>query len=120
MKRITRYNTFYFTKPFFVVLFLFCAITATSQVSSLTVISNQNGAPSSLNFSELKSIFMGEQQRWRGGTKITIAIDEDQYTCREKHFESIYGMSPDELNKFWLALGISGKSGSTVIFLILP
>ena len=116
MKRIARYRPFDFTKFIFVGLFLFFVFTATSQVSSLTVISNQNGAPSSLNFSELKSIFMGEQQRWRGGTKITIALMKTNTPAGKKTCETIYGMSSDELNKFWLALVFQGKAAAPNFF----
>jgi hypothetical protein len=116
MKKITRYKTFYFAKPFFVVLFLFCAVTATCQVSSLTVIGNQKGAPSSLKFSELKSIFMGEQQRWRGGAKITIALMKTNTPAGKSTSQVLYGMSPDELNKFWLALVFQGKAAAPYFF----
>ncbi|HEV2833185.1 MAG TPA: hypothetical protein VGW31_14480 [Hanamia sp.] len=116
MNRITRYNIFYFTKPFFIVLFLFCVGTATSQVSSLTVIGNQKGAPSSLKFSELKSIFMGEQQRWRGGAKITIALMKTNTPAGKSTSQVLYGMSPDELNKFWLALVFQGKAAAPYFF----
>jgi ABC-type phosphate transport system substrate-binding protein len=116
MKKITLYNPFNFAKLFFVVFFLFCAATATSQVPSLTVISNQKGAPSSLKFSELKSIFMGEQQRWRGGTKITIALMKTSTPAGKTTSEILYGMSPDELNKFWLALVFQGKAAAPNFF----
>jgi ABC-type phosphate transport system substrate-binding protein len=116
MKRIARYKPFDFAKFIFVVLFLFFVFTASSQVSSLTVISNQKGAPSSLNFSELKSIFMGEQQRWRSGTKITIALMKTNTAAGKNTSETIYGMSSDELNKFWLALVFQGKAAAPNFF----
>lgn len=116
MKRIERYHPFNFTKFIFVVLLFFSTFTATSQSPSLTVISNQKGAPSTLNFSELKSIFMGEQQRWRGGTKITIALMKTNTPAGKNTSETIYGMSSDELNKFWLALVFQGKAAAPNFF----
>ncbi|MGN6532801.1 MAG: hypothetical protein ACTHK0_13750 [Ginsengibacter sp.] len=87
-----------------------------AQNSSLTVISNQNGAPSTLNFSELKSIFRGEQQRWHGGTKITIALMKTNTPAGKNTSEILYGMTTDELNKFWLAMVFQGKAAAPNFF----
>jgi ABC-type phosphate transport system substrate-binding protein len=116
MKRIVRYKLLNFIKFIFVVLFLFCVFTSTSQVSSLIVISNQKGAPSSLTFTQLKSIFRGEQQRWPGGTKITIALMKTNTPAGKTTCETIYGMSSDELNKFWLAIVFQGKAAAPNFF----
>jgi ABC-type phosphate transport system substrate-binding protein len=116
MKRIKRYNIFHFTKFLFVALFLCSGFNAKSQNSSLTVISNQKGAPSTLNFSELRSIFMGEQQRWSGGTKITLALMKTNTPAGKNTSETIYGMTSDELNKFWLALVFQGKATAPNFF----
>ena len=105
-----------FGKLTFMVLFFLCGLTVTAQVSSLTVISNQQGTPSSLKFSELKSIFMGEQQRWRSGTKITIALMKTNTTAGKSTSMIVYGMSGDELNKFWLALVFQGKAAAPNFF----
>jgi hypothetical protein len=82
----------------------------------LSVISNHKGAPSEMKLSELKSIFMGEKQRWRNGNKIVIALmktntNAGKYTC-----EKIYDMSPNELKKFWLALVFQGKVDPPAFF----
>lgn len=120
MKRIREYNTHDFGKFTFAVLLLLCGLSVSSQVtqqtSSLTVISNQAGSPSSLTFSELKSIFMGEQQRWRSGTKITIALMKTNTPAGKNTSSKIYGMSGNELNKFWLALVFQGKAGAPNFF----
>src|SRR6476659_2729473 len=87
-----------------------------AQVSMLTVISNQNGSPSSMKFSELRSVFMGEQQRWRSGTKITIALMKTNTPAGKNTSQKIYGMSSDELNKFWLALVFQGKAQAPNFF----
>jgi ABC-type phosphate transport system substrate-binding protein len=87
-----------------------------AQVSTLTVISNPNGPPSSMKFSELKSIFMGEQQRWKGGTKITIALMKTNTPAGKTTSKIIYDMSGDELNKFWLALVFQGKAQAPNFF----
>src|SRR6185312_3727263 len=116
MKKNIPYNSLHFIRFFFVFLFLLSAFTGISQTSSLTVISNQKGAPSTLDFSELKSIFMGEQQRWRSGTKITIALMKTSTAAGKNTSETLYGMSADELNKFWLALVFQGKASAPNFF----
>lgn len=120
MKRIKEYKTPDFAKLTFVVLFLLCGLNVTSQVtqetSSLTVISNHEGSPSTLTFSELKSIFMGEQQRWRSGTKIAIALMKTNTPAGKNTSLKIYGMTGNELNKFWLALVFQGKAGAPNFF----
>ena len=59
---------------------------------------------------------MGEQQRWRGGTKITIALMKTNTPAGKITSQKIYGMSSDELNKFWLALVFQGKAQAPNFF----
>jgi len=87
-----------------------------SQTQTLTVISNEKGAPTELKLAELKSIFKGEKQRWRDGNKITIAMMKTNtpvgaYTCKK-----IYDMNGDEVKKFWLALVFQGKADGPQFF----
>lgn len=104
-----------FRKSFLVLVMLFAGLAARSQ-SSLTVISNPKGTPEELKFSELKSIFMGEQQRWRNGTKITLALMKTNTDVGKTTSSKVYGMSGDELNKFWLALVFQGKASAPNFF----
>jgi hypothetical protein len=92
------------------------ALLARSQETKLTAISNRKGAPSSLKFSELKSIFMGEKQRWPNGTKITIALMKTNNPVGNSICRKIYDMTGDELNKFWLALVFQGKASAPNFF----
>ena len=59
---------------------------------------------------------MGEQQRWRSGTKITIALLKTNTNGGKNTLQKIYGMSSDELNKFWLALVFQGKAHAPNFF----
>src|SRR4051812_9986011 len=87
-----------------------------SQDVPLTVISNQKGAPPALNLVELRSIFMGERQRWRNGTKVIIAMMKPNTTTGKVISNKVYHMSSDEVNKLWLALVFQGKADSPVSF----
>ena len=59
---------------------------------------------------------MGEQQRWRSGTKITIALMKTNTPAGKNTSQKIYGMTGDELNKFWLALVFQGKAQAPNFF----
>jgi hypothetical protein len=105
-----------FVKLTLVMIFLCCGLTVFSQDLSLTVISNPEGAPSSLTFSELRSIFMSEKQRWRNGIKISLALLKTNTPGGKNTALKVYGMNANELNKFWLALVFQGKAGSPNFF----
>ena len=87
-----------------------------SQTATLVVISNVKGAPEQLKLADLKSILLGEKQRWKNGNKISIALLKTStpggaYTCQK-----LYDMSSDELKKFWLALVFEGKADAPEFF----
>ena len=83
---------------------------AYTQSISLTVISNQDGAPSEMKLTELKSILMGQDKRWNNGNKIILALMKTNTEIGKNICEKLYGMTGDELNKFWLALVFQGKT----------
>ena len=89
---------------------------AYSQDINLLVIGNQKGAPSMMKFSELKSVFMGEKQRWPNGAKINIALMKTNNPVGKITSDRVYDMSSDELNKFWLALVFQGKADAPTFF----
>lgn len=69
-----------------------------------------------MQFSELKSILMGEKQRWKNGDRILIALMKTNTPPGKATSEKIYDMSGDELNKFWLALVFQGKAHAPKFF----
>ena len=109
-------NYYMALKIFLMVIFLSMVSVAKSQEGALTVISNQEGAPAILKYSELKSILMGEKQRWRNGSKILIALMKTNTATGKITSQKIYDMSGDELNKFWLALVFQGKAPAPAFF----
>ncbi len=87
-----------------------------SQTTTLVTIANQSGAPSAMKLSELKSVFMGEQQRWKDGKRILIALMKTGTPIGKVTSERIYDMTGDELNKYWLSLVFQGKAQAPVFF----
>lgn len=101
-------------------LALFFGGAACGQTASLTAISNLKGAPAEIRFSELKSVLMGERQRWANGKKVLIALMKTNTPVGKSTSEKIYNMSADELKKFWLALVFQGKADAPTFFNTVP
>jgi hypothetical protein len=116
MSKIKGRIILFFVQSFLCMILLLLSAATHAQTQSLTVISNPKGAPAQLKLSDLKSILKGEQQRWRNGKKISIALMKTStpggmYICQK-----IYNMSSDELKKFWLALVFEGKADAPEFF----
>ena len=103
-------------KFLFTIVLLFGINNAKAQHPGLVVISNPKGSPASLKWSELKSILLGEKQRWRNGNKVVIALMKTNTDVGKSTSERIYNMTPDEVKKYWLALVFQGKADAPVFF----
>src|SRR5215212_7603954 len=101
-------------KFFIVILAILTGAVAAAQDVSLTVISNQKGAPAGLKQTELRSTLMGQQKRWRNGNKIIIALMKTNTPVGKYTSEKVYDMSTDELKKYWLAQVFQGKADAPV------
>lgn len=99
-----------------IILIILWSGIANAQTTSLTVISNAKGSPAELKLTELKSIMMGEKQRWRNGNKIVIGLMKTNTPVGKTVSEKIYNMSPDEVRKYWLALVFQGKADAPTFF----
>jgi hypothetical protein len=95
---------------------LLCASLLAKSQQSLVVVGNQSGAPSEMKLSELKSILMGEKQRWKNGNRIIIALMKTNTSLGKVTSSRLYEMSGDELNKYWLALVFQGKAAPPYFF----
>ncbi len=103
-------------KILFLLLFAVSANWAIAQSTSLTVISNPKGSPSTMEENEMKSIFLGEKQRWRSGDKIMIALMKTNTPIGKNVCDRIYNMSEDGMKKHWLALVFQGKAEAPSFF----
>ena len=101
---------------FLTILLILGINNAEAQHAGLVVISNPKGSPASLKWSELKSILLGEKQRWRNGNKVVIALMKTNTDVGKSTSERIYNMTPDEVKKYWLALVFQGKAEAPVFF----
>jgi ABC-type phosphate transport system substrate-binding protein len=83
---------------------------------ALAIISNSKGAPAEMSISELKTVFKGERQRWSDGTKVVIALMKTTTTSGSTTAQKLYGMSSQELNRYWLGLVFQGKAKAPKFF----
>jgi ABC-type phosphate transport system substrate-binding protein len=95
---------------------IFSHLFARAQNEMLIVISNKKGAPEELKMTELKSIMMGERQRWKDGNKIKIALMKPSTQTGNSTCKKIYDKNGDEVKKFWLGLVFQGKADAPVFF----
>jgi ABC-type phosphate transport system substrate-binding protein len=82
----------------------------------LAVVVNSKGAPAEMPLSKLKVILKGEQQRWKDGTKITLAFMKTSTGVGEDMAKRIFGMTSKELNKYFLSQVFQGKMSSPQFF----
>lgn len=106
----------FFNKLIFIFFLVTITFVAKSQETTLVALGNQSGVPSSMRLSELKSVLMGERQRWKNGDKIIIALMKTNTPAGKSTSSKIYDMTGDELNKFWLALVFQGKAQAPTFF----
>jgi len=75
-----------------------------------------NRTPDNLTFAELHSILRGEKQRWKDGTKITLALMKSSTPIGSMVTKKIFFMTDKELNKYFLSLVFQGKISAPVFF----
>lgn len=107
-------SIFNFSLPF--ILGLFIAWSADAQEMELTIIGNAGSVPDELNMKQFQSVLRGELQRWDDGVSIKIALMKTSTTIGTTTCKKIYNMSPNELNKYFLALVFQGKAKAPTFF----
>lgn len=105
------------TKVLLIVFILLLAhISKSQEILPLMAISNVSGAPTEMKMSALKAVLKGEQQRWKNGEKVSIALMKTNTPTGKNISSKIYNMTGNEVNKFWLALVFQGKAQAPNFF----
>lgn len=105
-----------FVKYCFLIACLAFTLSGRAQQASLVVIGNTSGVPAEMKQSELKSVLMGETQRWKNGKRVVIALMKTNTPIGKTTSSKVYDMTGDELNKYWLSLVFQGKAQAPVFF----
>lgn len=106
-----------FIRLFLVVLA--CSIhlfTANAQEIELTIIGNLESVPDEMEMSQLKSVLLGEKQRWDDGVSVKIALMKTTTKVGEATCTKVFNMTGNELNKYFLALVFQGKVKAPTFF----
>ena len=116
-KRNKYHFTIFHLKPvlllsFAILSFGFCY----SQGEKLVIITNTEGAPAEMTLKDVKRVFKGEEQRWDGGKKISVAFMKTNAPLGELAAKKLLNMSGNEYNKLWLALVFQGKAKAPSFF----
>lgn len=104
----------------FVMVFILCTFglipVGQADDGALAIVSNSKGVPTEMSSSEMKTVFKGERQRWKDGTKVVIALMKTTTSSGGSTAQKIYKMSGQEMNKYWLALVFQGKAKAPKFF----
>jgi ABC-type phosphate transport system substrate-binding protein len=103
-------------KTILIIAILLLSVIAKAQEATLVVVGNATGVPVDIKLAELKSILMGEKQRWKNGNRIIIALMKTNTLIGKNTSSRIYDMTGDQLNKYWLALVFQGKAQAPTFF----
>jgi ABC-type phosphate transport system substrate-binding protein len=80
------------------------AVPATAQDdNAVAIVVHPDVAVDDLPFNALRSIFMGEQQRWGDGSRITLLVRAAQAPERDLILSEIYQMNEDRYRQYWIA-----------------
>ena len=113
---VIKMNVSIYIRTIFSSLLIMTGIVVHAQTIPLTVISHPADAPADLKQSELKSILLGEKQRWKNGKKIEVALLKTNTAAGKEVCEKVYDMSADEVKKYWLAMVFQGKAEAPSFF----
>jgi hypothetical protein len=95
---------------------LLAPILVSAQDSSLIVIGNEVSVPSEMDLKQFKSVIRGEKLRWSDGKQVIIALMKSNTSVGKETCTRIYNMSPNELNKYFLALVFQGRIKAPTFF----
>ncbi len=104
------------TKFLLLWLMLLLVNSVKAQETTLVAVGNPAGVPTEMKLAELKSILLGEKQRWKNGNRIIIALMKTNTIIGKNTSARMYDMTGDQLNKYWLALVFQGKAQAPTFF----
>src|ERR1051326_999126 len=101
------------------IVFLFLlvvTIRATQPQENFAVIVNPQSGISEMKYSEVLSLLKGERTYWKNGNKVSVALLKTSTKLGDDIAKTIYGISGDELNKYWLSLVFQGRASAPSFF----
>lgn len=101
--------------PLFI-LFIFSSSFGSFQDEGESLSLIANSSTQELSMKEAKKLLKGEEQRWKDGTKVAVALMKTTTPIGETTAKTVYKMSSKDLNKYWLGLVFAGKAQAPTFF----
>ena len=87
-----------------------------AQDQDLSVIGHTASVPDELKMNQLRSILLGEKLKWDDGVSVKIALMKTGTPIGILTCTKVYDMTPNDLNKHFLALVFQGKAKAPTFF----
>ena len=87
-----------------------------AQDVGLSVVANSSGVPDELTSEEMKKIFLGQKQSWANNKIIKVALLKPDTKIGSAVSDKLYGMTPNDLKKYWLAMAFQGRGKTPKFF----
>jgi ABC-type phosphate transport system substrate-binding protein len=81
----------------------FCASVAVSAQAPVAIVVHPQAAVDNLKFTDLRKIFLGEQQFWPDNSRITLLVRAPQSAERKFVLDRIYRMNEGQFRQYWIA-----------------
>jgi len=98
-----------------VLLSLSVANKSNAQDQAIMVIANDKGAPATMTMKELKSVMLGEKQRWADGTKVSIAFMKANTSVGSSTAKKNHGHDGRPTQQVLARTGVSRQSESACL-----
>ena len=85
---------------------------------AVAIVVHPQVAVDDLSLTQLKSIFLAEQQHWRDRSRITLLVRAAIAPERDLVLTAVYGMSEDRYRQYWIAKMFRSEvaSGPKIVF----
>ena len=80
-----------------------CAVAAVSAQGPVAIVVHAQTPVDNLTFTQLRNIFLGEQQFWPDHSRITLLVRAPQAAERKFVLDRIYKMNEGQFRQYWIA-----------------
>lgn len=81
-----------------------------SEVNEIAVIVNKNSPQSTMSARDLRSVLLGETEKWPDGRAVLTALPPFQRPETIAALKTICGMSPADFKRYFMQLSFQGKA----------
>jgi len=82
----------------------------------LFAVANKSGAPEQMTMENLTRALKGQEIKWPDGSSVYVALMKPKTASGAVISRRIFHMTPDEMNKYWLAMVFQGRIRAAKFF----